>query len=326
MDLTGTIGKDRSCPAGSAARALSSSEHPTSPASQFQLIPRRAGLNRISGSIDPPEAKFLFPLPAPPSPLTFAEPETAGLSVMPLMLPKLLDSHPIPGEAFEGADLIPLPELDSPSTPLEQSFENELARYAEIVGSEPMPFRKPKAAPDAGQPHASIGPWVRTAAPACIAIVVLGILLVGPSSIVLQRSVAAKDHSAPEPFFGRASSLHQPALAETGGEAPAPISKPAFGGAKSHVFVHASDRSWVVACADGKVLFSRLFTAGNRHTFQFNRRAIVRVGSAGSVQIVVDEESPGALGAVGQVRIVEFTPGDSHFLKGGEIQDCTQGR
>jgi hypothetical protein len=327
MDLSGTIGKDRSCPTGSAALALRSSEHPTPPASRFQLIPRHAGLNRISGSIDPPEARFLFPPPAAPPPLTFAEPEAACLSVIPLMLPKLLDSHPIAREVSEVADPIPQSEPHSPSAPVRQSFESEAAHYVQLVESEASSFLEPEAAtPYAAQPHASTRPWMRPAAPAGIAIMVLGFLLVGPSSITLQRSVAAKDHSAPEKFSALASSLHQPALAETGVATPVPSPNPAFSEAKSHVFVHASDRSWVVACADNKVLFSRLFTAGNRQTLEFNRRAIVRLGSAGSVQILIDGESAGALGAVGQVRIVEFTPGNSHFLKGGEIEDCTKGR
>ena len=148
---------------------------------------------------------------------------------------------------------------------------------------------------------------------------VLGILLVSASSIMIQSSVAAKDHSAPEQFSG-------PAVLETAVAEPAPSPRTASMDAKSHLDIHTSDQSWVVACADGKVLFTRLFTAGDSQTLEFDRRAIVRVGSAGSVQIVADGKSPGSLGAVGEVRIVEFTPGDSHFLKGGEIEDCTLGR
>ena len=327
MGLTGTISKERFCPTDSATPTLSPSEHPTPPDSRFQPIPPHAGLNHSDRSIDPRPARFLFPSPVPPPLLTFAEPEAACFSGSPLVLPKLLDNHAIPGDEFEGVDLVPRGELHSPPAPVQQCFESELVSSAEFVESEPIPFLEPGVATlEAGHPHPSIRPWVTPAAPAGIATMVLGILLVGPSSIMIQGSVAAKDHSALEQFSGPASPVHESAMLETAAATPAPSRKPAFRRVKSHVSVHANDRSWVVACADGKVLFTRLFTAGNSHMLEFNRRAIVRVGSAGSVQIVADGKSPGALGAVGEVRIVEFTPGGSHFLKGGEIEDCTKGR
>lgn len=330
MGLTGTIGTERSCPTDSATLTLGPSENTAPPDSRFQLIPLplHAGLNHSDRSIEPRPAGFLFPSPVPPPPLTFAEPEAACFSSSPVVLSNLVDNHAVPIDEFEAVDLVSRPELCLPPAPVQQSFESELASYAEFVKSGPIPFLEPEVATleAAGQPHPSSRPWVTPATPAGIATMVLGILLVGPSSIMIQSSVAAKDHSALEQFSSAATAAPQPAMPESAPVMPAPSPTTAFRRAKSHVTIHASDRSWVVACADGKVLFARLFTVGNSRALEFNRRAIVRVGSAGSVQIVADGKSPGGLGAVGEVRIIEFTPGGSHFLKGGEIEDCTVGR
>ena len=134
------------------------------------------------------------------------------------------------------------------------------------------------------------------------------------------RSVAAKDGPAPIP----PASSQQPAIHEVFIE-PLRVSEPLVRKDKSKLSVEATGRSWVTACGDGKVLFSELFTAGDRRTFKFSEAAVVRVGNAGAVQVVNDGELTGALGYRGQVRIVEFTPGDSHFLHGGEPEDCTYG-
>jgi Domain of unknown function (DUF4115) len=167
---------------------------------------------------------------------------------------------------------------------------------------------------------------VTPAAPAGIAAMVLGILLVGASSIMIQSSVAAKDHSSLEQFSGPVSPVHRPGAPETAAATPAPSPQTSSVGVKSHLDIHASDQSWVVGCADGKVLFTRLFIAGDNQIIEFDRRAIVRLGSAGSVRIVADGKSPEQLGPVGAVRIIEFTPGGWHFLNNGEIEDCTEGR
>jgi len=269
------------------------SSNSATPASRFQQRPRPS---------DPPQAGYLFPSPAPPPPLLFPEPEAASLSGFPLVLANLLDSHPLQADEFE--------EVNLESEPI-------LLPESEVATS------------DAARRHASIRPSAKLVAPAGIAISVLGVLLFGPSPLMMERSVAAKDHPALEQVSLPGSSVPQPTPPETPAAtvvaAQAQTSQPAFGEAKSSVSVQASDRSWIVACADSKVLFARLFTAGNSHTIEFKRRAIVRVGSAGSVQILDDGRFPGTLGDVGEVRIVEFTPGDSHFLKGGEIEDCTKG-
>jgi hypothetical protein len=81
----------------------------------------------------------------------------------------------------------------------------------------------------------------------------------------------------------------------------------------------------VVACADGKVLFAKLFSAGSKESVDFTRTAIVRAGHASYVQISVDGKPAGPLATTGDVRIVELNPEGSHSREGGETDDCTKG-
>src|ERR1022692_2263852 len=92
---------------------------------------------------------------------------------------------------------------------------------------------------------------------------------------------------------------------------------------KSHASIQANDRSWITACVDGNVVFSKLFTAGTEDSIDFIDHAIVRMGNAGPVEITLDSKPVGSLGQMGQVRVIELVRGASHFLVGGEAEDCT---
>jgi hypothetical protein len=166
-----------------------------------------------------------------------------------------------------------------------------------------------------------------------IAIVVLGALLFGPSSRKVQPSVSASVGSKPAPAaitIATKARPQPPVLAKVSHPLPAGgksnVADESNGARKSHASIQATGPSWVVVCADGKVLFAKLFTAGSRDSVDFTGTAIVRTGSAGSLQIDLNGKPVGTLGAVGQVRIIELTPGDSHFREGGEADDCTKGR
>ncbi len=91
----------------------------------------------------------------------------------------------------------------------------------------------------------------------------------------------------------------------------------------SHALLEASDRSWITACVDGKLVFSKLFTAGSQDSVDFIDRAVVRVGDAGPVEITLDGKPVGSLGQKGQVRVIELVRGAPHFLVRGEADDCT---
>ena len=74
---------------------------------------------------------------------------------------------------------------------------------------------------------------------------------------------------------------------------------------------------------DGKVVFSKLFTAGSQDNIDFVDHAVVRMGDAGPVEITLDGKPAGPLGKAGQVRVIELVRGAPHFLAGGEADDCT---
>ncbi len=50
------------------------------------------------------------------------------------------------------------------------------------------------------------------------------------------------------------------------------------------------------------------------------------MGNAGPVELLLNGKSVGSLGQMGQVRVIALTPTASHFLAGGEPDDCTLGR
>jgi hypothetical protein len=105
--------------------------------------------------------------------------------------------------------------------------------------------------------------------------------------------------------------------------APVPVVTPAPAG-KTQVSITSTDRSWITACADGKSAFSKLFVNGSKDELAFSDRALVRMGSAGSVDIALNGKSVGPLGHVGQVVIVELTPKGFRLAKPGEPGDCTK--
>ena len=80
----------------------------------------------------------------------------------------------------------------------------------------------------------------------------------------------------------------------------------------------------MVTCVDNKPLFSKLFTAGAREDIEFINRAVVRLGRSSAVQILANGKVV-ETGSVGQVVIVELTPGDSRLLQDGAPSDCTHG-
>ncbi len=134
------------------------------------------------------------------------------------------------------------------------------------------------------------------------------------------------------PLFHRSSAALPSVADSTAPKAASPTPKPAevspavSGAGKSHASIRANDRSWITACVDGKVVFSKLFAAGSRDDIDFLDRAVVRMGDAGPVEITVDGKPVGSLGRTGQVRVIELVPGASHFLVGGEEGDCTFGK
>src|SRR5665213_738653 len=105
--------------------------------------------------------------------------------------------------------------------------------------------------------------------------------------------------------------------------AEVPTPPPASDAGKLHASIRTTDRSWITACGDGKIVFSKLFTTGSQDSVDFIDHAVVRMGDAGPVEITLDGKPVGPLGRTGQVRVIELVRGTSHFLTGGGADDCT---
>ena len=296
---------------------------------------------RVLGSSSRPRQSTDPPTAAPPASLTLAAPEAKCLSQDHLdpSTPPLPD--PAPLGQLEQADLAPSSKLEPlPLTAEVNGFEAESEAVAharqqpsdsflhnattaapvqaELISStvadDTAPERVPasmsdSAEPPANEPRWSIRRWTILAIAAGITIAVLGATLFNPSS------------SNNQPTFTRMAAAGRVQLKA----APANVPPLASTGSKSHASIQATGRSWVVACADSKVLFAKLFTAGSKDNVDFTSTAIVRIGSAGAIQIEVNGKPVGTLGALGQVRVVELNPGGSHFRAGGETDDCTKG-
>jgi hypothetical protein len=101
---------------------------------------------------------------------------------------------------------------------------------------------------------------------------------------------------------------------------PLPTAPPA---GKSRASISATDRSWVTACADGTIVFSKLFSSGSKQDLMFTSRAVVRMGNAGPLEIQLNGKPTGRLGNAGEVKVFELTPTGSRFLTPGEASDCT---
>ena len=154
---------------------------------------------------------------------------------------------------------------------------------------------------------------------ASLSLVALGTMLFGRFANwapVLQIA-AAGEHAVKIPTLAVNAAAPQPVPVST------PVSRAAPVTGTSHASILASDQSWVTACADGNTLFSQLFAPGAQQEIEFSSRAVVRTGSAGPLEILLDGKTLGPLGRGGQVRVIELTPGASRFLTPGEPGDCT---
>lgn len=67
-----------------------------------------------------------------------------------------------------------------------------------------------------------------------------------------------------------------------------------------------SDRSWVMVTVDGNQAFQGEITAGESKSFEGKENIFVTLGNAGAVEVLVNGQSFGFLGAVGEVTEREF--------------------
>ncbi len=89
------------------------------------------------------------------------------------------------------------------------------------------------------------------------------------------------------------------------------------------VTLHASELSWVDACADGKLVFSKAFNAGESGQIKFVNVASVRSGNAGGLEIAFGSKPAERMGEKGLIHMWKFTPAGRQEIPASSGTACT---
>jgi hypothetical protein len=87
-------------------------------------------------------------------------------------------------------------------------------------------------------------------------------------------------------------------------------------GPAHNISIKASNISWVSACADGIMVFSKLFNKGDVGEVHFARQATVQSGNAAATELVVGNQPIGPMGAWGEVKTIAATPAGYQYVTG----------
>jgi len=111
--------------------------------------------------------------------------------------------------------------------------------------------------------------------------------------------------------------------AHTASTAVAPASVSAAPSGPLQVTLHASEQSWVDACADGKLIISKAFNAGETGQIKFLKVATVRSGNAGGVEIAFGSKPAERMGDKGLIHMWKFTPNGREQVPPNSASACT---
>lgn len=84
---------------------------------------------------------------------------------------------------------------------------------------------------------------------------------------------------------------------------------------KSRIVIQAKQGSWIDACADGRTVLRRYLAPAETADLGFSNSAVVRTGNAGGVNISVNGTPAGPVGAMGEVRVMQFDAKGFHLLE-----------
>ena len=133
--------------------------------------------------------------------------------------------------------------------------------------------------------------------------VVVAIVLLGKD----RGSASADDFPPTPPNSAAAVTTISPSTPDTG---PTDDTTGVSGGV-TVILEGIGDRSWVsVTAENGETLFDGLVLLGQKKTFQDPNLVRVAIGDAGAVSLTVNGLVLGPAGAPGEVRSLEFTPGE----------------
>ena len=93
-------------------------------------------------------------------------------------------------------------------------------------------------------------------------------------------------------------------------------------GSAQSISIRASDRSWVTACADGAMVFSKLFNKGDVGEVHFARQAMIRSGNAAAIELAVGNQPIGPMGAWGGIKTIAVTPAGHQYVAAAPSPKC----
>ena len=86
---------------------------------------------------------------------------------------------------------------------------------------------------------------------------------------------------------------------------------------KSRIVIKAKQGSWIDACADGRTVLRQYLAPANTADLGFSNAAVVRTGNAGGIDISVNGTPTGPVGALGEVRVIQFDAKGFRLLEQG---------
>ena len=194
--------------------------------------------------------------------------------------------------------------------------------FERVMNLQGMPAAEsvPGASPAPTQTQSLVRLWMFAVA-GTLAIAALGVLLFGPAMSKGRQTAAAEVRVPARPVATPGPVAVAPEIQTV----PEPPKTAAATPQKSTVSIQATASSGVVACADGKVAFAKLFVAGTKNTVDFSQAAFVRTGNPAATHIEVNGKAVDTPVSAGGIGVLEVTPDATHARKGGEPDDCTKG-
>jgi hypothetical protein len=204
------------------------------------------------------------------------------------------------GMRGSGHTTAPLPVVEKPVAKTEpESIAPAKTDAKKAAAPVPTPVVKPAVASSAPRPvaHAAVPVVTPPAKPAPIA----------AATPVVKPAVAS---SAPQ------------LVAHAVAPAVAPPAKPASVAGPLQVTLHASELSWVEACADGRVVFAKAFNKGEAGQIKFSNVATIRTGNAGGLEITFGSKPAERMGAKGIIQMWKFTPAGREEVPQNSASAC----
>jgi cytoskeleton protein RodZ len=88
------------------------------------------------------------------------------------------------------------------------------------------------------------------------------------------------------------------------------------------VMFSASEPVWISIESDGNHVYSGTLAGQQDMEWEASGKMIARIGNAGGLEVRLNGKPIGSLGQHGQVRWLELTPGEAHFVSRSSVSDA----